>query len=85
MKNVDDDYETTVAHMRESAAVRGGYVYESGTGHCVWSSEPMSTDELVAHWSYIEAHSGEYEDSYSDEYDHEPYYTLGEPRMNWSY
>ena len=54
------------------------YTYEDGTE--VWSAEPMTSQELDEHKEYVDGMS-----EYYDSDDYEPYYTLGEPRINWSY
>lgn len=77
--NQTDTYQADLANYRDIAAHVGGYVYESGTGHITWSRDPMTEEELREHWEYIEAHA---EDEYED-YDYEPYYTLGAPRLSW--
>ena len=43
----------------------------------------MTSCELTEHWDYIDANAA-YIEAHSEEYDYEQYYTLGEPRMNWS-
>ena len=73
-------YETDMAQMQAFVDLHGGYVYESGNGSCLWSSETMTDTELSEHWAEVDANSA-YIDAHSEEYDYEPYYTLGEPRV----
>ena len=54
------------------------YTYADGTE--VWSTDPMTATELLEHKAYVDANSA-YIKAHSEEYDSEPYYTLGEPRV----
>ena len=84
MKNTQTDtYAEDLASMLATVALHGGYVYESGTGHVLWSRDVMTSCELTEHWDYIDANAA-YIEAHSEEYDYEQYYTLGEPRINWS-
>ena len=56
-----------------------GYHYTYADGTEVWSTELMTAEELTEHKAYVDANSA-YIDTHSEEYDYEPYYTLGEPR-----
>ena len=82
-KQTSDTYAEDLAGMLATQARHGGYVYESVTGNVMWSREAMTADELQEHWAYVDANSA-YIEAHSEEYDYEPYYTLGEPRINWS-
>ena len=55
------------------------YAYPDGTE--VWSYDYMTESELIEHKKYVDQHAAEWE-VYDDE-DYEPYYTLGEPRINF--
>jgi hypothetical protein len=74
------EYEETIANYRDIQAHVGGYVYESGTGHCMWSREPMTDQQLADEWAYIEENTALWEAQ--DDADYEPYYTLGAPRSS---
>ena len=78
----DATYEADLANYRDIAAHVGGFVYESGNGHIMWSLEAMSEEELKEHWDYVDRHAAEMSDDYQD-YEYEPEYTLGAPRLNW--
>ena len=54
--------------------------YTDADGTEVWSTESMTATELAEHKAYVDANSA-YIDAHSEEYDYEPYYTLGEPRV----
>ena len=60
-----------------------GYHHTYADGTEVWSAELMTAEELTEHKAYVDANSA-YIEAHSEEYDYEPYYTLGEPRINWS-
>ena len=59
--------------------MKHGHTYTRDDGTTVWSAEPMNQSELAEHWKFVDANSA-YMEAHSDEYDYEPYYTLGEPR-----
>jgi len=68
--NQTDTYQADLANYRDIAAHVGGYVYESGTGHIMWSCDPMTEEELREHWEYIEESSLLFE-THSEEYDYD--------------
>lgn len=78
---IDATYQADLANYRDLAALRGGFVYESGRGHILWSRDAMSDEELQEHWDYIDRHAADME----EDYEYEPEYTLGAPRFNWNY
>lgn len=80
MTNEQPDYEADLARMRQYATEFGGFVYESGDGHCMWSAEAMDAEELREHWAWTDQLIA----NYVEDYEQEPYYTLGEPQLNWS-
>lgn len=79
----DATYEADLAYYHEQCRLRGGYVYESGTGHILWSAEAMTDLELTEHWAYIDANSAFF--AAQDDIEYDPEYTLGAYRNNWSY
>lgn len=53
-------YQEELNYLKSFQNAHGGFVYESGTGHCLWSRDMMTEDELESHWDYVNNFVEEY-------------------------
>jgi hypothetical protein len=75
--------ETCMTQIAIMSIENNGFKYAYPDGTEVWSYDYMTDSELMEHKLYVDKHAAEW-DKYDVEWeDFEPYYTLGEPRINF--